>query len=339
MDTLILLLRLLLVAVFAVAGAAKLRDLKGSRVALEEFGVPARFAAAGGVLLPVAELAVAAALLFPPSARWGAAAAVLLLALFVAAIANAMAHDRAPDCHCFGQLHSEPAGRGTLIRNSVLIALAGAVAAFGPGPGVHTWIGDRSAPELILAAAVVAALAFATLRLLAWSAERGRQRQEAKLAAEMESLAGHPIGSPAPKFELPSVEGPVRTLDELCARGRPVLLVFIQSDCGACHVLLPRLSAWQSRLQSQLTIAVLSEGSAESNRASQAYHAVDELLLQERGEIYHAYGFRHGTPAAVVVDPDGTIASVAVSGDLAVEELVRLTLQRIDAVHEPSVAA
>src|SRR5918996_1765177 len=135
-DSLVLAMRLVLAGVFATAGVAKLLDLTGSRRALEDFGVPGRLARPGGVLLPLFEIAIAAALLFPSSARWGAFAAAGLLGAFIVVIANALAHGRAPDCHCFGQLHSEPAGWSTLARNGVLIALAGTVTAIGPGPAV-----------------------------------------------------------------------------------------------------------------------------------------------------------------------------------------------------------
>ena len=44
MNLVLLLARLLLAAVFLVAGLAKLADLAGSRQALRDFGVPAVFA-------------------------------------------------------------------------------------------------------------------------------------------------------------------------------------------------------------------------------------------------------------------------------------------------------
>ena len=80
--------------------------------------MPARLAASAGPALPLAELAVAVALVIRPSARWGAPGALLLLPVFIAGVARAMSQGRTPDCHCFGQLHSEPAGRSTLIRNA-----------------------------------------------------------------------------------------------------------------------------------------------------------------------------------------------------------------------------
>src|SRR5947209_4583486 len=131
MSVVMLLARLLLAAVFLVAGLAKLADRAGSRQALRDFGVPARLANAFGVLLPLAELAVAVALLFPATAWWGAVGALALLLLFVGGIGYNLAHGRQPDCHCFGQLHSAPAGWPTLIRNLVLAAVAAVVVVVG----------------------------------------------------------------------------------------------------------------------------------------------------------------------------------------------------------------
>jgi len=105
MTLLLLCVRLLLALVFLVAGLAKLADLAGSQQALRDFGVPARLANPFGVLLPLAELAIALVLLLPVSAWWGALGALALLLLFVVGIGSNLAHGRQPDCHCFGQLH------------------------------------------------------------------------------------------------------------------------------------------------------------------------------------------------------------------------------------------
>ena len=130
MQSVLLVLRLGLSAVFLVAGFAKLADLAGSRAALRDFGVPARLSSPFGVLLPLAELAVAVALVPAASAWWGALGALALLLVFVAGIGYALSRGRTPDCHCFGQLHSAPAGPSTLVRNLVLAALAAVVIVF-----------------------------------------------------------------------------------------------------------------------------------------------------------------------------------------------------------------
>src|SRR3712207_3335387 len=133
MNVALLAARLLLAAVFVVAGIAKLADREGSRRAIVDFGVPSALAAPLGLLLPLGELVVAAALLPASTSWWGALGALALLSLFVAGISINLARGRKPDCHCFGQLHSAPAGWKTLARNAVLAAVAGLL----PRAGFH----------------------------------------------------------------------------------------------------------------------------------------------------------------------------------------------------------
>src|SRR6266566_3959030 len=99
MDIVLLLARVLLAVVFLVAGLTKLADLKGSRQALRDFGVPAQLSAPGGLLLSLAELAVAGALLPLASAWWGAIGALVLLLAFLAGIVYNLARGRQPECH------------------------------------------------------------------------------------------------------------------------------------------------------------------------------------------------------------------------------------------------
>src|SRR5215217_7631396 len=153
MDAALLIARLVLGAVFTLAGVAKLSDLKGSRGAIIEFGVPSAIAAPLGLVLPLAELAVAASLLPVSTAWWGALGALALLSVFVAGISINLARGRTPECHCFGQLHSAPAGWKTLARNGVLAAVAGFVLwegyEGGAGPSAVAWLGALSTAQLL----------------------------------------------------------------------------------------------------------------------------------------------------------------------------------------------
>src|SRR5215217_883929 len=119
MSTALLIARLLLVLAFVVASVAKLADRPGSRQAIVDFGVPSTLAAPLGLLLPLGELTVAATLLPASTAWWGALGALALLSVFIVGISINLARGRKPDCHCFGQLHSAPAGWKTLARNGV----------------------------------------------------------------------------------------------------------------------------------------------------------------------------------------------------------------------------
>ncbi len=140
---------------FAVAAIAKLLDRDGARQAVGTFGVPRPFVAPVAAVLPIAELAVAAALIDTRSAVGGAIGAVVLLALFIAGIAITLARGNQPDCGCFGQLHSAAVGRKTLVRDTALAAAATFVAVDGPGAGLGNWASGVTAIDW---AAIVVAI-------------------------------------------------------------------------------------------------------------------------------------------------------------------------------------
>src|SRR5438067_4473135 len=111
MDVMLLVgARVVLAMVFGAAGLAKLADRAGSRRALIGFGLPAALAAPLGVLLPLAELAVAVALIPAATAWWGAGGALALLLLFIVGVGTNLALGRKPDCRCFGQVAAGPVG-------------------------------------------------------------------------------------------------------------------------------------------------------------------------------------------------------------------------------------
>lgn len=324
MESAVLGLHFLLAAVFAVAGVGKLLDLAGSRRAVSAFGVPRRWADVAGTLLPFAELAVAVALLIQQTARWGALAALVLLIAFLVGLVRALSQERAPDCHCFGQLHSEPVGRRTVARNAVLAILAGVLVAVGPGPGLGEWLSARTGLEL---AALGLAIGFgiAGLALRLFRARRASHRHvgAARARARASRLTA---GAPAPSFRLPSVNDGERTLGELLAHGQPLVLLFLHPGCGPCRSLLPEIGRWQTALAGQLKITPISSGREDKSRLDCAEHGITEMLLQDRSEVAHAYDVR-ATPSAVVVDPHGTLARAPVSGAHAVEALIRVALR------------
>jgi uncharacterized membrane protein YphA (DoxX/SURF4 family) len=93
-----LIARFVVAGVFALAGVAKLADLAGSRRAVQDFGLPRSLAATVGTLLPLAELAVAGALIGRGSAMWGAVAALVLLLAFVLGVGGALLRGEQFDC-------------------------------------------------------------------------------------------------------------------------------------------------------------------------------------------------------------------------------------------------
>jgi len=166
----LLLARLLLAAVFLLAGLAKFADPKGTSKALNNFGVPLALAHLFSLLLPLAELAIAAALVPVASAWYAACGSAALLGIFIIGIAITLARGRAPDCHCFGQVHSAPIGKKTLIRNAILGALAGWLVYRGPARiGQSLWehlssAGDNEKRFFVVAAIIMCFLTFRALR-------------------------------------------------------------------------------------------------------------------------------------------------------------------------------
>jgi peroxiredoxin len=327
--------------VFAAAGAAKLADRDGARKAAVDFGAPEALAGPLAIALPLAELAAAGLLLPESTARWGALAAFALLAVFSGAIALALARGQAPDCHCFGQLHSEPAGWKALARNGLLAGVAAfsAVAGWGdPGPSAVAWIGKLGGVEIIaLALGVVAlvVLAVGGWTLLHVIRAYGRvlirlERVEQALVGAGLSLdeqeeempeIGHVPGTPAPAFSLRNTRGDTVTLDRLLEPGRPLVLLFTSPTCGPCAALMPTVSGWVRELADELTIALVSDGDEEAIRAEAEQHGFDHMLLDEKLAVYQSYA-ANGTPSAVIVSPDREIASWVASGSEWIERLV-----------------
>ena len=119
-----LILRLFLAAIFALAGVAKFLDLKGSEKAFKEFGVPAVVALPASIALSVAEIVIAAMFLSVDTSWVAAIGASALLLLFIGQMIYQMARGNAPDCHCFGQIHSEPVGAKSIVRNVIFATMS-----------------------------------------------------------------------------------------------------------------------------------------------------------------------------------------------------------------------
>ena len=326
MNALLLISRCLLAAVFLIAAVGKLLDPSGTRRGLEEFGVPRRFVGAVALLLPAAELATAIALVLAPSARWGAIGALVLLCTFAIAVVRVMSQGRAPDCHCFGQLHSEPAGAGTLIRNLALALVAVLVIAQGPGPALDEALEGLDGAQIALVATAVLAVVLAVAVAQLWG-ERQRLARELAAATAAGALPGLPPGTPAPGFALDAVRGTAGSLDDLLSDGTPAVLIFVSTTCAPCVQLLSTLSRWQDTLSPRLPIAAVFAGErAEIDRLSDE-HALSLVLAEERNDTFERYRLR-ATPSAVLVGPDGVVGESPAEGQPAIETLIRAALAR-----------
>jgi methylamine dehydrogenase accessory protein MauD len=136
-----------------------------------------------------------------------------------------------------------------------------------------------------------------------------------------QQVAGLPVGTPAPVFELPNLEGEAVTLESLRSLDKPILLLFIEPGCGFCEELLPDVGRWQNELADKFTIALISCDDPDENRAMSNEHGLSRMLLEDDWEVSEAYGVS-GTPSAVLVNPDGTIGSSLAEDAEEIEGLV-----------------
>jgi peroxiredoxin len=229
---------------------------------------------------------------------------------------------RKPECHCFGQLHSAPAGWKTLARNGALAALAAFLVWQGwhgnVGPSTVAWIGALSTFQLLV---LIGGVLLLGLLASQWWFLLNLMRQNGRLLVRLEALGemlasdgvaplqneaptqpaeGPPLDTQAPSFSLEGLYGETLTLDSLRSPGKAVMLQFTDPDCGPCNALLPEIGRWQEEHQEKLSIALISRGSPEENKAKTSEHGLTKVLLQKDWEVSVAYEVR-GTPSALVV--------------------------------------
>jgi peroxiredoxin len=272
-----------------------------------------------------------ACLLLPVKTVWlGALGSVTLLVAFAVAIIINISRGKRPDCHCFGQMHSEPIGPSTLARNGVLLALAATLlmeASHDPGLSLRTVLemAGRHGAVSALGAALFLGMVMQTWLILEVFRQNGRlllrieALETAGAGPHPQARPGLPIGSPAPAFELPLAKGGTGSLDGLLAEGKPVLLVFSDANCGPCKALIPDLGRWDRQYAEKLTIAVITRGASREKIAS--VYDLKYVFVQKSRETTAEYQ-AHATPAAVVIGTDGSVRTSVAAGAERIGELV-----------------
>ena len=131
---------------------------------------------------------------------------------------------------------------------------------------------------------------------------------------------GLPAGSQAPNFVLPDLSGNRRALAEF--RGKRVLLVFSDPECGPCQALTPELVELDRRRRDDsLEVLMISRGGVEANRTkAEAQGITFPVVLQRRWEISKEYAM-FATPAGYLLDEEGRIAKQVAVGP---EDILRL---------------
>ena len=352
MENLLFILRILLVAIFGVAGFAKLYDLSGSKKAVEGFGVPESLAKPLGILLPIVEIAIAVSLLFVQTSWFGAIGAAVLLGVFIAGMTWQWSKGNAPDCHCFGQVHSEPVSPKSIIRNVIFILPAlGLIFAGKDNQGLNLFDSNinnttESPMNIIIGLAVIGLLAAVVyflkqiseqqvqimrrIEILEFTAHEGTKEVEREDVSN--PTEGLPIGSLAPVFELPDLNYKIVTIKDLISPKKTTMFFFVSPTCNPCGALLPEIEEWQTELKDKLNFVFISSGGVKENTDKLAGKTLKKVLLQKDREVAELFGAKW-TPTVVLVNSEGRIASRLAAGDTAIRELV----EKIKAAEEEEI--
>jgi len=135
--------------------------------------------------------------------------------------------------------------------------------------------------------------------------------------------SGLKAGTRAPVFLLPDLQGRMVSLEEY--RGRRVLLVFSDPQCGPCDELAPHLVRLHREYANDgLGVILVGRGNAEENHRKAEQHGFQfPVLLQDRKwKVSKEYGTL-ATPAAFLIGEDGMIARDAAVGKDPILALAR----------------
>lgn len=328
-----------------LAGVGKLLDLSGSEKAVKGFGFPYELAKPISIFLPVIEIVIAVLLLFIATSWIGAVLGFLLLLAFIVGMVVQISKGNAPDCHCFGQIHSEPVGKTSLIRNIGFAILALLLVSQGREyQGASLSANSNDMVQAVLILGILALLAVAVfylkkileqqvqiqrrIEVLELVSRDGASVEREDAGSPAESL---PIGAPFPAFELTDTNGKNVSFSDLLKAKRPILFIFVSPECGPCNALYPELKDWRKDLGDKLNIVLVSSGSVSAN--AEKFDDEEGVLLQKKREVADSVKARW-TPTAIYVNADGRIASHPAAGDTAIRELIeKLKSEDLDKKH------
>ena len=131
---------------------------------------------------------------------------------------------------------------------------------------------------------------------------------------------GLPAGTEAPNFVLPDLDGNLHALVEY--RGKRVLLVFSDVECGPCEAMSPELVKIAEKQGSKLQVLMISRGNEEANRRkAEAFGYPFPVMVQKSWEVSKLYGM-FATPIAYLIDENGIIEKDVAAGAEPILNLV-----------------
>ncbi|MBN1311884.1 MAG: redoxin domain-containing protein [Anaerolineae bacterium] len=118
------------------------------------------------------------------------------------------------------------------------------------------------------------------------------------------------IGSTAPDFELPALDGGTITLSQY--QGSPVLLALGATWCSDCEVAAPRLQKLYENYPDLVVLAVNSNEDVGTVQEFADKHGLTyPIALDEDGEVMRRYGIL-AIPSLFFIDRDGVVQTILV---------------------------
>ncbi len=303
---------LLCAVVLVVSGIAKLADREATVDMFTSLRIPVVPAGPGAAVLPWAEVALAAGLVLARGPLL-VVVTVLTLAVFAAywvVIARALTFDPPVSCACFGRLGGHHVDRSTLLRNTLLVGLAGAgVAAAVRDVNVLSGLAGYDAADWLWLGLVL------VTGLLGWLVSGG-----ARPGARAVPVTGGDeyFRVPVPYAVVETVDGQRQTLREL-ATSQARLLVFLSQRCGACVRVADRLLTWQEQLGGAVGVHAVYYD--ELDQLGPEAPPAGLLLRQPDRGVSLVLDMPY-TPSAVLLGTDGLLAGGPVIGEKEIAAMV-----------------
>src|SRR5262249_37296559 len=145
-------------------------------------------------------------------------------------------------------------------------------------------------------------------------------------------------GSTAPAFELPDLTGKPASLAQW--RGRRVLLIFFNPQCGFCEQMAADLAALKADGSDGRPIPLLiTTGDREENRRFMDQHGIRcPVLVQPKDDVSSLYQAA-GTPMGYLIDEEGLIATPLTVGAQDLLALAAVQGPSAPQAPEPGTAA
>ena len=127
---------------------------------------------------------------------------------------------------------------------------------------------------------------------------------------------GLEVGSPAPAFKLPDLNGRSVSLNQY--RGKLVLLDFWATWCGPCRTTMPLLEKLQKEYPNNLVLLAinLQETREEVRKYMLDQNLHSQVLLDEDGSVGAVYGVG-GIPMQVLIDKEGIVREISLGFNAA----------------------